>query len=1409
MSPVAFITIHSGDSRTRSALPAGICVLGRDPECDVVVESDGVSRRHARLVLGEEDFQIEDLGSTSGTQAGGKLVTASLRLPYPQAILLGPVKVRIEAVPATASETMDADESPTIIKPARPAKPVTTGVADSSADRYAVGAEIARGGMGAILKSQDLKLGRDVAMKVMLEHGKRSVDARMRFVQEAEIMARLEHPNIVPVHDLGADAQGRPFYTMKEVHGRTLQDILNGIRKEDKATVAKYSLQDLLTIFLKVCDGVSFAHSRGVVHRDLKPENIMIGEYGEVLVMDWGLAKDMQAKFSSGLLAKEEATPASFAGASSSASGSGLTMDGSVMGTPQYMPPEQAEGKLGEIDERSDVFSLGGILYAILTLRAPVQGRSLAEVLENVKAGNITPPSSYNAPSSGLGKQKLAEGEVTEAKKITPLPHCPGGRVPGPLSAVAMKALSARRDDRYQSVTLLASDIEKYLGGFSTTAENVGRAGELWLLIKRHRTFTASLAVIAVLTAGFMAKVISSERKATANALEATANAAKAETSAALAKEAETIAVEKAQEARRALAKSALSLAEASLREADGPAMQAALNDVPDDLRDSTWSYLLAQSDSSFARIRTGATPSEGVAADPTRPGVFAIADRDRKVTIMNVRTGERLMEFQPGFTQKNNANRYRLAFSPDGQRLAIGRDGPGGIVIHRTLDGKKEREWATPANSHVEFGDNEKLLRHGGNTLQVWNSITATLLWEHKAIDNIGVVGNFIPGGSEVLKMTAKNRLQVVSASDGALVRNLGGRTPQYTWFMAVHPDGGSAVTHTATQFTECVSLTDGKVLYTLPQRQVRHWMGFTANGDQLVTLAAQNDGGQLIEAWNARTGSAIRSLLGGQGAAVVLSVHPRSNELLVSGANARAWDLTGPLPGWHLPSYHMGTAAFWGSDDLLLSTAFGPNPWGLRRLTRTGTELIWQPKEKVNYTAAISANGEVAVLSRPGFSKDALLLRKSGDTVEQFGELKAGFWPYRLRPSPNGKMLVAMERVTAPYAEVLDTGTGKYVFIIPEPKRFSDMGWLGNDRLVGLLTLGAARGDAGSEECIRVWDVTTGSVLQTVTNRTAMDVLAVAPDGKRFAEAGADKLIRIRDAATLQVQSVFRAHDAPITVMAWHPTKPMIATGSEDLSIKVLDFEKGRFVHEFRGLLNPPDYISFSTTGKRLAAKTSHDYQIYIWELEAEVATSKRSPTSNSTSNTEGWEDLLGQLKPANVTPANTGWRMDNGVLFSSGTPKLILPLPGDFSAASYQLRVRLRRLIPKDFFYLALPVGDRKVGFVLDGTPQVGFCTALSQVDGKYGLASPGAVQGLQVRDSEQHDLEVTVRLDGANATITATLDSQPLYSWTGPITSLSQFPGSAPTPPGALAIRASQPDWVVYEVKVKRLDAKTVF
>lgn len=424
--------------------------------------------------------------------------------PPPQEASLARLKQSLEATHPNAASALSGFLAERFA-PATP-DPVTR-KQQGPASTYELGRFLAKGGMGAILSARDTSIQRTVAVKVILTGAEATDEHVHRLVTEARITGQLEHPHIVPLHELGVTKDGVVYYTMRLVEGVTLSDVLEKIRQQDPAAIAKYPLSTLLTIFQKVCDAVAFAHSRGVVHRDLKPDNLMLGEFGEVFVMDWGLAKRVRG-------AERESDTTTLwkaSGLAEGVSGDGFqTLSGQVKGTPRYMAPEQAEGRVEDIDERTDIYALGAILYAMLTLHPPVTGETVNEVLTRVASGAITPPTSYNPHHTHASR---ATGQPVPPEDVAPpeLAHCPDRRIPSALSAVAMQALARNQAKRYQSVTALQQDITAYQGGFATTAEHASAPRLLLLLLRRHRTEFAlsfiSLALMLGLAAHFTRQV--------------------------------------------------------------------------------------------------------------------------------------------------------------------------------------------------------------------------------------------------------------------------------------------------------------------------------------------------------------------------------------------------------------------------------------------------------------------------------------------------------------------------------------------------------------------------------------------------------------------------------------------------------------------------------------------------------------------------------------------------------------------------------------------------------------------------------------------------------------------------------------------------------------------------------------
>ena len=305
---------------------------------------------------------------------------------------------------------------------------------------------------------------------------------------------------------------GKIFYTMKLVQGVTLREILKRLDARDADTVRKYPLAALLTIFQKICDGVSFAHGRvePIIHRDLKQENIMVGDYGEVLVMDWGIAEVLQQN---GLAAAADPVGGEHRGAGiekprEEIEDVFLTQAGSVMGTPGYMAPEQASGQAVIADERTDIFALGGILYALLTLEAP--GRISAEEMHGYDAAR----ESGHRVSETFHRRVIPR--LDQAARSRTLPHLFGRDVPESLVPVVLKAMALRPGERYESVQKLQADVTAYQDGFATSAEQAHAWKWFKLLIARNKTLFGALAAIFAIL--LTATVVSlRQRKATRN----------------------------------------------------------------------------------------------------------------------------------------------------------------------------------------------------------------------------------------------------------------------------------------------------------------------------------------------------------------------------------------------------------------------------------------------------------------------------------------------------------------------------------------------------------------------------------------------------------------------------------------------------------------------------------------------------------------------------------------------------------------------------------------------------------------------------------------------------------------------------------------------------------------------------
>ena len=316
--------------------------------------------------------------------------------------------------------------------------------------RYIKPQVIARGGLKQILRVFDLSTGRNVAMAKLLADAPQEMYEP--FLREARLTALLEHPYIIAVHDIGVGSEGLPYFTMEHKTGDSLGEIIKQLGLGNAEYIARYDLRSLLVIFIKICDAVAYAHSRHVLHLDLKPDNIQVGDFGEVILCDWGLGEiiglEVEVKFDELLLNPDLLN--------------NLTLSGTIRGTPGYMAPEQVDDL--ENTERTDIYALGAILYTILSHHAPTDGDD-DKNFEKTRKGEILPP-----------RLRFPTLDIPEA-----------------LNAVSMQALARDPSERYATADELSGEVRHYISGFATAAERAGLGKQLKLLYRRNRRFCLTL----------------------------------------------------------------------------------------------------------------------------------------------------------------------------------------------------------------------------------------------------------------------------------------------------------------------------------------------------------------------------------------------------------------------------------------------------------------------------------------------------------------------------------------------------------------------------------------------------------------------------------------------------------------------------------------------------------------------------------------------------------------------------------------------------------------------------------------------------------------------------------------------------------------------------------------------------
>ena len=1236
-------------------LGAGMVQVGSDESAEVCVCDSGVAPFQLRLHLGAGRLEVERLADSLMVHVNGSVLGERMEAASPCQIELGGAVVevacgvlestdvtrvirRAEGVvqePASGDAPQDAERTLRIQMPERSGKTEAQGLvvevlegaerealtraaspsgkdagvemAGLKTDRetfetgssalaqagYRLDAEIARGGMGRIFEAHDPLLRRRVAVKVSAVSRAGADD---QFRMEAEVLARLAHPNIVPVHAFGRTETGRPFYAMKLVAGKTLKTILRELAVREPAALAHYTRERLLNVLCKVCDAVAFAHAEGFLHRDLKPENVMVGEFGEVLVMDWGLARRLPGRGELGGIPE--------AGVATRY----------IEGTPQYMAPEQAAGHA--LDERSDLYALGGILYSILTLRPPVEGRSVQEVLEKVKRCELSAITTKRVAPTKKGEPVLEEGRVPEA-----------------LRAITLKAMACERRNRYARVQDLVADIEAYQNGFATSAEQAGLGRQLMLLLRRHRAVSALVGVLLVSALLFTVRLARSERLARFHATEALENARKASRSAEEARESARVAQanerraeEEKQMARRSAAEAQIALAEAAESDANGEEMLRVLAMVPPDLRGQEWTYLNKRAESSDLTIEAkGGSPWMAWAAHPQKPGALVTLQADGWIRTVQLATGEQndLCNIsRPGGMFENS-----LSVSGNGARVAVvfKKEMPNGAGFSLSIEvydlGTGRPVWKgtvvrDKAYCAVMLNQDGSLLLNSClatiSTLEMNEIPSGKQLWVRSTnglyarfaatfVDSATVQVYSVKDG--MVRLAARTGAELAPPTPLPLLR---GPFNDWQWEVSNRGNFLAFAQHDVCNF----SVDSGAHMHSVRLTDPYCRIASTDQGKTLAVLSAKSDQSRVLQLWSTASASLKRTIpvsmtsSGGSGRTEwALVTQPASGHLaVIRGARMRVWH---PQDGSQTPEKARWEApvGFLGRSSRLLS-------WPLTKPLDQNRSQHWMRITDVRAAPGVpggsvlavgdplmeqvclSKNGERLLLqtwSSNGLPTMQVFKRTAEEGFERIfsGVMAQRPWPLQAALNPQGSLLwTGHGLLNAENGEVFRTMNRRLVQA-PQLAKCPPV-WLDDATVleVAFFDQEAAVKQYGFRgRALAIWKIDQTEPVVVVSAPDASS-LAVSPDGSKIAEGGRDMRVRIRDARTLQVERSLRVHDATVTGVEWHPTQPLLATCSEDYSVKIWDLRSESLVERYGFHDKPMEKVLWSPDGLELCA-------------------------------------------------------------------------------------------------------------------------------------------------------------------------------------------------------------------------------
>lgn len=981
-------------------------------------------------------------------------------------------------------------------------------------NRYRITGEVGRGGLGRVLQALDQVLDRPVAIKELFSA---NAALRRRFVREALITARLQHPSIVPIYDVGQLGDRSPFYAMKLVAGQPLDKAI------EEATTLTQRLA-LLPRVLAVADAMAYAHSKRIIHRDLKPANVLVGAFGETIVIDWGLAKDLAAN-------EEDALgPGPYRSTAAD-----HTAVGDVLGTPAFMAPEQAAA--AAVDERTDVYALGAILYHLVSGEAPHDGATLEEVVERVVAGDVRP---------------LAEREPA---------------VPRDLAAIVSKAMALAPSDRYANAGGLAEDLRRFLTGQLVASHSYGVRELVRRWVKRHRAaVTVALAasiLVAVVGAVSVVRVVQARRHA--------------EQQRAIAEQERNTATEMLahlfeEQGRQELLAGRPARAAAYLSEARANTQAPGVG-----LR-----TLLAEAMRSVEAERLSLNGHfYGVAAAAFSPDGkrVATAGFDEDAIVWDAATGDVVAALRG-----HQESLQTVAFSADGARLVT----TGADLTARIWDARTGKLLFTLTHSEPLWSaafspDGAQVVTTGEHgALKLWETRTGKPVASLEGHQGNVYTAAFSADGTRLVTASDDRTAKVWDVGAAKLVHSLEGHQAEVI-SAAFSPDGAQLLTasddHTARIWD---AATGAPIASLVGHGAAVHAAAYSRDGARVITASLD----RTAKLWDARTGKLLATLEGHTGA-LSTAAFSADDALALTAADDRTtklWDVrTGEL-----------LASFEGHRGDIRSASFSPDGTQVLTASNDGTAKLWRvtsrnvriplhgAPEKLAH-GALSPDGATLVTAAEGSSEATLWEARTGARLRSLQGHRGDLTAVAFNPAGTRVATASADHS----AKIWDVRTGALLVSLDHPVKVMTIAFSSD---------GGRVVTSGLNE-VRVWNATSGALITKLERRLTENPVRLSKDGARILTSSMWGIASIKSVDTGAVLVNLEGSQDPISAAAFSQDGERVATTNVDRTVKVWNARTGKLLSTLEGTTRSVFAAWFSGDGARLITM-SDDNTAKLWD-------------------------------------------------------------------------------------------------------------------------------------------------------------------------------------------------------------------